>query len=233
MLSLALPIALAGCASGPALIGGTTVQVLDRTELPKPQLVGADGQYEYRLGPLDKISVTVFGIEELNSKEVQVDASGRVSVPIAGSLEAGGKTPAELATQIEEKLRKYVRNPQVAINLVDAVSNVMTVDGQVREPGLYPVMGEMTLMRAIAAAKGTTEFARLREVVIFRKVGDQQFAALYNLDAIRKGAYSDPQVYANDVIMVGDSPGRRLFKDLLQITPLITTPLVTLVAYRR
>ncbi|MBC7042118.1 polysaccharide export protein, partial [Salmonella enterica subsp. enterica serovar Enteritidis] len=80
---------------------------------------------------------------------------------------------------------------------------------------LYPVNGRMTLMRAVATAKGTTEFAKLDDVVIFRTVNGQKMAALYNLKAIRQGAYDDPEVFANDVVVVGDSPARRLFKDIL------------------
>jgi polysaccharide export outer membrane protein len=105
---------------------------------------------------------------------------------------------------------------------------VITVDGQVREPGLYPVLGRTTLMRAVATAKGTTEFARLQDVVVFRTVGDQQMVALYNLQAIRRGVYPDPEVFANDVVVVGDSPARRLFRDVLQAAPLLVTPLVAL-----
>jgi polysaccharide biosynthesis/export protein len=62
--------------------------------------------------------------------------------------------------------------------------------------------------------------------VIFRTVKGQQLAALYNLKAIRRGNYQDPEVFANDVVVVGDSQARRLFKDALQFVPLLTTPLV-------
>jgi polysaccharide export outer membrane protein len=54
-------------------------------------------------------------------------------------------------------------------------------------------------------------------------------AALYNLGAIRRGAYPDPRIYADDVIVVGDSPARRRFRDLLQISPLIVAPLIALI----
>ena len=114
------------------------------------------------------------------------------------------------------------------MNLKETVSQVITVDGQVKEPGLYPVIGRMTLMRAIATAKGADEFAKLNDVVVFRTVSGQKMAALYNLKAIRRGFYDDPEVYANDVVVVGDSQARRLFKDALQIVPLLTTPLILL-----
>jgi polysaccharide export outer membrane protein len=115
------------------------------------------------------------------------------------------------------------------VNVEETVSQVVTVDGQVEQPGLYPVVGRMTLMRAIATAKGTSEFARLQDVVVFRRVGSQEMAALYNLGAIRQGSYPDPEIFAHDIIVVGDSPTRRRFRDILQASPLFLTPLVALI----
>lgn len=203
-------------------------------ELPPPErgdLLIQDRPY--LIGPFDKLVIDVFGIEELSDKEVQTDASGRISFPLAGIIEAAGRTPAEVEAILEERMRgRYVRDPQVTVNLKETVSQVITVDGQVREPGLYPVIGRMTLMRAVATAKGLDEFARLNDVVVFRTVNGQKMAALYNLKAIRSGAYADPEVFANDVVVVGDSQARRIFKDILQSAPLIVTPIVALIQSR-
>jgi polysaccharide biosynthesis/export protein len=62
--------------------------------------------------------------------------------------------------------------------------------------------------------------------VIFRTVGGRKMAAMYNLGAIERGAYEDPEVYANDVVVVGDSPSRRIFRDILQAAPLLTAPII-------
>jgi polysaccharide export outer membrane protein len=86
-------------------------------------------------------------------------------------------------------------------------------------------MGEMTLLRTIAVAKGTTDLAQTESVLIFREVAGQRYAGAYNLKAIRQGNYPDPEVFPNDVVVVGDSTTRKLFRDL---APLITTPLVVL-----
>lgn len=180
------------------------------------------------IGPLDTIQVDVFNVPDL-SREMQVDASGRISMPLVGTMDARGKTAAELARDIEAALRgRYVRNPEVTVNLKSSVSQVVTIDGQVVEPGLYPVTNQMTLMRAIASAKGMSEFARQDDVVILRKVNNQQMAGLYNVIAIRRGAYDDPPVYANDVIVVGDSPQRRLFRDFVSLSPLLAGPLIAI-----
>lgn len=228
-LALGLCAVIAGCASDQPKIGGSSaVTAVLGTVLPEPDrsdLVG--GSRPYLIGAFDKLAINVFGVPELNQQEFQVDASGRLSFPLAGVIEVSGHTPNEVAELIREKLRgQYIRNPQVTVNLRETVSQVITVDGQVREPGLYPVVGRMTLMRAVATAKGAGEYAKLSDVVVFRTVKGQKYAALYNLKAIRRGAYEDPEVFANDVVVVGDSPGRRLFRDLVSVAPLLTAPLI-------
>lgn len=232
MKNFALPFValalLAGCAGPSALGGASNITVMQGNELPAPDRSDLLSESRpYLIGPFDKLMIDVFGIEELSEKEVQTDASGRISFPLAGIIEAAGKTPAEIEDEIETRLRsRYVRDPQVTVNLKETVSQVITVDGQVKKPGLYPVIGKMTLMRAVATAEGTAEFAKLDDVVIFRTVKGQQLAALYNLKAIRRGNYSDPEVFANDVVVVGDSQARRLFRDAMQVVPLLTTPLI-------
>lgn len=221
---------LSGCAGGPKpLVSSDKVTVVPQGALPAPTPQDqAALDRPYLIGPFDKLKVDVFGVPELSS-EVQADASGRISMPLVGVVDAAGKTPAQLAQSIAAALRgQYVRNPQVTVNLKETVSQVVTVDGEVKEPGLYPVVGRMSLMRAIAVAKGASEFARLEDVVVFRTVNSQRYAALYNLKAIRRGLYEDPEIYANDVVVVGDSQARRLFKDLIQGSSLITTPIIAL-----
>ena len=66
----------------------------------------------------------------------------------------------------------------------------------------------------------------IRDRVILRNVGNQHMAGLYNIAAIRRGLYDDPPVYANDVIIVGDSPQRRLFRDLVSVSPVLAAPLI-------
>ena len=77
------------------------------------------------------------------------------------------------------------------------------------------------MLRTLAIAKGTTEFARESAVVVFRDAGDTRYAALYNLKAIAAGQAEDPEVFANDVVLVGNSQARRFFRDIIQIVPSI------------
>ena len=225
---MSVVLLLCGCVGNKALGGDPKITVIDTAVLPIPDRSDLIGQERpYLIGAFDKLTIDVFGIEELSKKEVQTDASGRISFPLAGVVSAAGKTPAEVEVILQDRLRSaYVRDPQVTVNLKETVSQVITVDGQVTEPGLYPVIGRMTLMRAVATAKGVSEFAKLNDVVVFRTVKGQKLAALYDLRAIRRGAYEDPEVFANDVVVVGDSKARRIFKDVLQVIPAVVTPII-------
>lgn len=228
IIALLFTAALWACGGRKPLVSTPRLTVVqDSAVLPAPNrgdLTVADRPA--LIGPLDTIQVDVFSVPDL-SREIQVDASGRISMPLVGTVDARGKTSAELAGAIEGALRgRYVRNPEVTINIKSSVSQVVTIDGQVVEPGLYPVTNQMTLMRAIASAKGLSEFARQEDVVILRTVDGRRMAGLYNVDAIRRGEYDDPAIYANDMIVVGDSPQRRLFRDFVSLSPLLAGPLI-------
>ncbi len=218
---------VAACSS-PQLVDTGQVGIIPAADLPQPSVADlARGQRPHIVGPFDRLAVEVFGLPEL-SRQVQVDASGRIALPLAGEIDVTGRTPSELEGLIGERLRGgYVREPRVTVSVLETVSQVMTVDGEVRQPGQYPVTGSMTLMRAIARAQGTTEFANTRFVVLFRTVNGRQLAALHDLRAIRLGAYADPSIAPQDVIVVGESQARRLFPQIISGASLLLAPLIT------
>lgn len=225
---LLVAVALSACARREPLVSNDRLTVVEGTvAMPAPtrqDLTVADRPA--LIGPLDTIQIDVFNVPDL-SREMQVDASGRIAMPLVGTVDARGKTAQEVAQIVENALKgRYVRNPDVTVNIKSSVSQVVTIDGQVIEPGLYPVTNQMTLLRAIASAKGLSEFARQEDVVILRTVNGQKMAGLYNIAAIRRGSYDDPAIYANDVVVVGDSPQRRLFRDFVSVAPLLAAPLI-------
>jgi polysaccharide export outer membrane protein len=232
MVLSAAMMAVSACGGKPE-VGNAGGKMEVVSELPEPVARDESGQpLAFKLGADDLLSVKVFGSEDASVDRVRIDKSGRLSVPVAGVVNAGGLSIEELEDQLEARLRaNYFRNPQVSVNLIEVESAKLTLDGQVTKPGQYPVTPNMTLIQAVASAEGTTENARLGEVVIFRTVNGQKYAALYNLSAIRSGNYADPAVFANDTIVIGDSSARRLFRDFIQIIPLLTTPVI--VAFQR
>jgi polysaccharide biosynthesis/export protein len=221
-------LGLAACSSNPQLINTGQVAITTPSDLPAPTIEDlASGQRVHLVGPFDKIAVDVHGLPDL-SREVRVDAGGSIALPLAGQIDVNGRTPQQIEAMVTERLRgNYVREPRVTVSIVETVSQVVTVDGEVRQPGLYPVQAGMTLMRAIARAQGTTEFAAGNHVVLFRTVNGQQMAALYDLRAIRLGAYQDPAIAPNDVIYVGESRARRIFPQIVQGLGILLSPLIT------
>lgn len=219
---------LSGCSSTGGLGGAPGLKVLENTTLPPPAVADfLASESPYLIGPFDQLTIEVVGLGEGKPREIQVDASGRISFPYVGEVAVAGRSPKEVEDAIEDGLRRsYFRAPLVTVNLKEAQSQMVTVEGDVKQPGIYPVVRDMTLLRALAAAKGTTDTSRLNNVVVFRTVNSEKFAALYNVKMIRQGVYADPAVYANDLVVVSDSRARKLFKDFLQLAPLLSAPLI-------
>tara|TARA_B100000678_G_scaffold34781_1_gene25454 strand:+ start:2239 stop:2937 length:699 start_codon:yes stop_codon:yes gene_type:complete len=225
ILTLALCcVPIAGCATTPGLDPQGAVAT-SYTSLPAPTIADRYGNSPiYTVGPFDVLDLTVFDLPELDL-DLVVDANGDIAIPLVGTVNTTGMTRGAVEDEIRARLRRYVTDPQVALNIKEATSRTVTVDGQVRNPGVFQVRSNLTLMRAIATANGTTNDANLQQVAIFRTVDNQRLAALYDLGAIRRGTYEDPAVYPDDVIVVGDTPRTRFFRDL---GPILTTPLILL-----
>lgn len=217
----ALVFMLGACGPGTRLDEtSTAVRVAEALPAPDSAELAMDLS-NYRIGPMDKISVSVFGASEMD-REGTIDAAGNFSMPLVGTVLAAGKTPDELASAIEEKLRgRYLRDPNVAVNIQEARSQMVTIDGEVRQPGLYPVLGRMTLQQAIATAQGASEAANIKNVIVFRTVDGQRMAAMFNLGDIRSGRLEDPQIYGNDIVVVGENATRKLFRDVALSFPLL------------
>lgn len=223
LLLIMLGAAVGGCASNPTLgQGSSAVRVTTSLPPPDPAAMAVDLS-NYRIGPLDVIRVEVFGAPEL-TREAEVDAAGNFSVPLAGAIQAAGRTPAELSSAIGQQLQgRYLKNPQISVNIVKAKAKTFTVDGAVKAPGNYPIVGKMTLQQAIATAQGADQVANLNNVVVFRTVNNQKTAALFSVKDIRAGRLEDPQIYGNDIVIVGESAARRFFRDFGNMFPILGT----------
>jgi len=226
--SALVSLTLTACGNGPRLGEGNEPMVVTKmTDLPAPDSADQSGATQtYRVGPLDKLAIIVAGVPEL-SETFRTDMQGRFQLPYVGEINASGLSLAEVTAIIEQRLGAgYIVDPHVSVNLDDSTNLVYTVGGQVNEAGIFPIDGNMTLLRAIASAKGLTEFARVDDVVVFRTVSGERMAALYNLGAIHRGVYADPRIYAGDLVEVGDSVARRRMQQFIQVLPLLTTPII-------
>jgi polysaccharide export outer membrane protein len=188
-------LVLAACATGPQ--PGTAPKVD-----PSSQAVDA-----YKIGVDDVIRVAVWQNPDLNVT-VPVRPDGRISVPLVGDVEAGGRTPEEVAAEIKTALADYVRNPQVTV-IVDQLRSHeylsrVRVTGAVRQPVSVPYRQGMTVLDAVLAAGGTNEFAAADRTELYRKDGDTTRAYAVRLDRIlQKGELeSNYPVQPGDVITV-------------------------------
>ena len=186
---------LAACASGPRPGDAPTVN-------PQAQAVEA-----YRIGVDDSVRVAVWQNPDLNVT-VPVRPDGKISVPLVGDVEAGGKTPEEVSAEIRTKLEAYVRNPQVTV-IVDQLRSHeylsrVRVTGAVRTPISVPYRQGMTVLDAVLAADGTNEFAAADRTELYRKDGASTKAYAVRLDRIlQKGELgTNYDVQPGDVITV-------------------------------
>lgn len=176
----------------------------------------------YKLAPLDTITVSVFQVADI-SRDYSVDQSGRITMPLVGRVDAVGLSTGELAGVIERKLgEKYLRNPNVTVTLKESASRVVTVDGSVRQPGIFPAVGSLTLIQAVALARGTDDLANPKRVAVFRTIDGKRMAAAFDLTRIRRGIEEDPQIYPGDTVVVDGSAIKKAQRDVLQALPLTT-----------
>ena len=228
--ALAVTVVVATSCSETQFVGRPGLTLVQQKNMPEPNAADlVTAPRPQVLGPSDQVSVDVFGLPEF-SRTVTIDRSGSIALPMIGEITASGKTPVELSSEVTQRLRaSHLRNPQVNVNVTEVVSQVFTVEGQVRAPGLYPVTGRLTLMRAIARAQGIGDVGRDNYILVYRTVAGQEYAGLYDLRAIRMGMYPDPEIFANDVIAVDESRARRVFNLLIASSGLIAAPLVALI----
>jgi polysaccharide export outer membrane protein len=125
---------------------------------------------EYRIGREDVLEVVVWHEPEL-TRVVPVRPDGKISLPLAGEMEAAGKTPAELQAGLTKALGPYIHDAAIAVLVREINGARVFVLGEVTRPGGFPLRGPMTVVQALALAGGRTEFAS-DEVVWLRQLGD-------------------------------------------------------------
>ncbi len=195
ILAATLLLLLASCAVGPRPGAAPRIN-------PAAQAVDA-----YRIGVDDVIRVAVWQNPDLNVT-VPVRPDGRISVPLVGDVEAGGRTPEEVSAEIKTALEQYVRNPQVTVIIDQLRSHEylsrVRVTGAVRTPISVPYRQGMTVLDAVLAAGGTNEFAAPDRTELYRKEGESTRAFAVRLDRIlQKGDLeSNYPVQPGDVITV-------------------------------
>jgi polysaccharide export outer membrane protein len=209
---------LDGCSSGSA-IGVAEPGAFEATAEPAPVGGASPTAGEYHLSPGDILDVTVFQVPDLN-KEVQIDGIGNISLPLIGEMKVAGETVHALEGEITEKLKaKYLQSPQVSVFLKNAAGRQVTITGAVTRPGVYPVMGRLTLVQALAESGDINEVGDPSAILVFRQQSGSRMVARFNVDDIRAGKAADPDLYAGDMVVVDASGSRSAWHSFTQVLP--------------
>jgi polysaccharide export outer membrane protein len=141
---------------------------------------------EYRIGREDVLEVVVWHEPEL-TRVVPVRPDGRISLPLAGEVEAAGKTPAELQAGLTKALAPYIQDTAIAVLVREINGSRVFVLGEVTRPGAFPLRGALTVMQAIALAGGRSEFAKDEVVWLRQDAGGKTDRVSLSFDELVKG----------------------------------------------
>jgi len=163
----------------------------------------------YIIGPGDTLDIFVWGNEELSST-VPVRPDGRITTPLVEDVEASGKTPSELARTMEQRLKRFIKNPIVTVIVTEFVgrySEQIRVIGKAQEPQAIPYSENMTLLDVMIAVGGLTEFAAGNKATIVRVIdGEQKEFGVRLNDLIKYGDISkNVDMQPGDILIIPES----------------------------
>jgi len=184
---MALVLALAGCG----------------TKEPSSAIVQSQASTAiYHIGPLDGLEIFVWRMQEL-SRGVTVRPDGRISMPLIDDLTATGKTPTQLARDIEAQLSKYVQDPTVTVivsGFHGPFSQQVRIVGEATDPQAIPYQANMTVLDVMIAVHGLTKFAAGNRAELVRTINGKEAVIPVRIDDLIK----DGDIDANVPVEPGD-----------------------------
>jgi polysaccharide export outer membrane protein len=156
----------------------------------------------YRIGPLDNLEIFIWRMPEL-SRGVVVRPDGRISVPLIDDLVATGKTPTQLARDIETQLTKYVQDPTVTVivgGFHGPFDQQVRIVGEATDPQAIPYQANMTVLDVMIAVHGLTKFAAGNRAEIVRNINGKEAVLPVHINDLIK----DGDIEANVAVQPGD-----------------------------
>ena len=209
-MAIWLPVFLSGCANSSSNVAGPSAFAA----------ATAEDNASYRVGPLDVLDISVFKVPDL-SKSVQVSDRGTINLPLLGQVKAQGKTAQQIEAELTSRLgAKYLKDPQVTVFVKENKSQQVTIEGAVKNPGVYPIGGKKTLLQLVATAQGVNPDTYSNDITIFRTVDGTRSSSTFDIDQIKAGKLDDPPLQAGDVVVVDTSAAKTSFQNLLKVVPI-------------
>lgn len=143
----------------------------------------------YKVGPADVLLIRVWN-EPAFTGPVAVNQAGKLTLPLVGEVEAGGKTPVEIQAEVADALKKYVVRPLVTVTVQEVGSKRYYMDGLVGRAGEYALVVPTTILEAISRAGGPQEFANLKHIYVLR--GDKRI--YFNYKDVMKGKHMEQNI---------------------------------------
>jgi polysaccharide export outer membrane protein len=164
---------------GPAAAGTSTVPAHDNT---------------YVIGVDDVLAINVWKEPDV-SRTVPVRSDGKISLPLAGEVQASGETPKQLEKALAAKLQSFISEPEVTVIVTEVRSQKFNVLGMVSKPGSYPLTNSSTVLDAIAQAGGFRDFAKQKSIYVLRQNSDgSQVRLPFNYKEVIKGKDSGQNI---------------------------------------
>jgi polysaccharide export outer membrane protein len=154
----------------------------------------------YIIGSEDVLYIHVWKEEHL-SRTVPVRIDGKISIPLVDEIQAAGLTPLQLKELLMKRLKEFVDIPNISVMVMEANSFKVYISGQVRNPGVYRLRSETTLLQIIPMVGGFTEWANQKKILIIRKENGKEKRMTVNYKKIVKG--DDPS--SNIILKSGDT----------------------------
>ena len=157
----------------------------------------------YVIGAQDVLDVNVWKEPDV-SRTVPVRPDGKISLPLLNDVQAAGLTPAQLAAQVTDSLKKYVTNPQVTVIVTVINSQRVYILGEVTRPGAFPLIPGMSVLQALSSAGGFTQFAKVKSIFVrrFENGKEEKFPFNYREVIGGKKPEQDILLKAGDTIVV-------------------------------
>lgn len=152
----------------------------------------------YVVGAPDELSILILP-DPVIDRSVVVRPDGMISVDLVGDIQAAGRSPLEIASEIQEQIARFKRDAVVNVTVVSSPSPFVTIYGEVSRPGIFPLDTETRVSEAIGRVGGTRPFANLDGVRLIRSTGGETLVLDIDLAAIQKG-----DLATNRVVREGD-----------------------------
>lgn len=175
------------------------VPAMSSTDAKKP----ATADPNYVIGDQDVLDISVWKEPEV-SRVVPVRPDGKISLPLLNDVQAAGLTPAQLAAEITESLKKYVTSPQVTVIVTTINSQRVYILGEVTRPGAFPLLPGMSVLQALSSAGGFTQFAKVKNIFVRRIENGRESKYPFNYKDVVNGKRPEQDILlkAGDTIVV-------------------------------